>query len=147
MTHSCYSTSARVRDTAERAGGGVAKTWHEKRGNTGLIIHTFCSKKSTTKGERDIGEKTEGDKDKEGGRDWPKWEGFLFSAVVHLGSCATLGPWVWGNSSISYQKTTKINQEDIHEFYMKTSPLVSFCFLNALLLFPVLNSLSTFPRV
>ena len=71
---------------------------------------------------------------------------------MHSGSqsCATLGPWVWGNSNISFQKTSERKgkerereEDDIHEFY----ELVLFCFLNTLLLLSMLNSLFTLPQV
>ena len=37
-----------------REEGWQTETWHERRGNAGLIIHTYCSKKRGSKGVRDI---------------------------------------------------------------------------------------------
>lgn len=48
----CYNTPARVRDTLERAGDGVADadmTGEESRGNAALNIHTFCRIKKKKK--------------------------------------------------------------------------------------------------
>lgn len=101
----CYYTSARVRDTTQRAGGGVAETWHVRGGNAGLIIHTYCSKRRV--GEKYRGE-TEGDKDKEGGND-PDGEVFQLQWCT-LGA---LPPWgngcegspSWGTRKQQQQKS------------------------------------------
>ena len=42
-----------------REEGWQTETWHERRGNAGLIIHTYCSKKRASDGERDTGRKIE----------------------------------------------------------------------------------------
>ncbi len=141
-----------MRDTAERAGGGVADrdmTWEERkrRFNYSYLLQ---QKESERGGERHRERDRKREIERE--RDWPKWGG-IPRAVVHSGSqsCATLGPWVWGNSSISCQKTSEGNVErgrgEIFMNSMKTSPLLLFCFLNSLFLLSMLNSLFTFPRV
>lgn len=101
-----------------REEGWQTETWHERRGNAGLIIHTYCSKKRGGEREETPGGKTKWESDK----DWPKWGG-IPSAAVHSGSqsCDTLGPWVWGNSAMSCQKTAErereIERERIRERY------------------------------
>ena len=42
-----------------REEGWQTETWHERRGNAGLIIHTYCSKKRASDGERDTRRKIE----------------------------------------------------------------------------------------
>lgn len=37
-----------------REEGWQTETWHERRGNAGLIIHTYCSKNRGSKGVRDL---------------------------------------------------------------------------------------------
>lgn len=112
-----------------REEGWQTETWQERRGNAGLIIHTYCSKKRVSEERRDSRRRTE-KKEIERERDWPKWEG-IPRAVVHSGSqsCATLGPWVWGNSTISCQKTSEREcrgreKREICMKSMKTSPFI-----------------------
>lgn len=121
MTQFCYNTSAWVRDAAERVGGRGGRgglggwqteTWHERRGNAGLIIHTYCCKGGWEREHRGAGGaercgEEDGLREESEGRDWPKWEG-IPRAVVHSGSrcCASPGPWGWGNSAVSCQKTS-----------------------------------------
>lgn len=45
-----------------REEGWQTETWHERRGNAGLIIHTYCSKKRVSEGKRDTGRKREREK-------------------------------------------------------------------------------------
>lgn len=47
-----------------REEGWQTETWHERRGNAGLIIHTYCSKKRASEGERDTGREIERERGK-----------------------------------------------------------------------------------
>lgn len=90
-----------------REEGWQTETWHERRGNAGLIIHTYCNrKKRGWVEERDLGRKIERAKLTE--RDWSKWGG-VPRAAVHSGSqsCSSRGQRGKGNSTISYHKISE----------------------------------------
>lgn len=48
-----------------REEGWQTEAWHERRGNAGLIIHTYCSKKRVSERERDTGREIERERQNE----------------------------------------------------------------------------------
>lgn len=94
--------------------GWQTQTWQRRRGNATLIIHPYCRIKKNKQNNQNWSAMKINlrpgarDRKRERVRGWPKWWG-IPRAVVHseIQSCASLGPWGWGNSIISCQKSSE----------------------------------------